>query len=258
MDSSSNRCIIADVETTGLSITSGDRIIEIGCIELIDGKRTSNSFHYYLNPECPVGEGAFLVHGLSYEFLDRQPVFADISESLREYLGGAEVVFHNSSFDTKFINNEFKLLDPGAVDMHSWCHVIDSLAIARERYPSKKNTLDALVKRFNLSVHDRQLHGALLDAQILSEVYLKLTETDNQGQIFRGSVDTGVGGLLTRTGGIALSAVKDGAADGYGETNTPAFDTKRPRLPVVRATDEEVEAHERYMCEINQDNSPSL
>lgn len=168
------RQILLDTETTGLDPKDGHRVIEIGCVELIDRKYTSNNFHYYINPERDVENGAFEVHGISNEFLKDKPLFRHISDKFIEFIKGAEIIAHNAPFDVSFLNNEFTLngYDFKVSDI---CKITDSLQIAKTLYPGQKNNLDILCKRHNISIINRTLHGALLDARLLAEVYLAMT-----------------------------------------------------------------------------------
>ena len=172
------RQIVLDTETTGLNPRSGDRIIEVGCVELVQRRLTGNNFHRYINPERDSEDGALAVHGLTTEFLRDKPKFADIAAELRDYLNGAEVIIHNAPFDVGFLNAEFRRLDIPPLDTHV-SSVIDTLAQAKEMYPGKRNSLDALCDRYGISNAHRALHGALLDAALLAEVYLAMTRGQN-------------------------------------------------------------------------------
>jgi DNA polymerase-3 subunit epsilon len=168
------RQIVLDTETTGLNARLGDRIIEIGCVELVNRRPTGNHFHRYVNPEREVEEGALRVHGITNEFLQDKPRFADIARELVGYLGGAELVIHNAAFDVEFLNAELERLELGPLDRHV-AGVVDTLRQARELHPGKKNSLDALCERYQIEHSHRTLHGALLDARLLAEVYLAMT-----------------------------------------------------------------------------------
>ena len=168
------RQVILDTETTGLNPATGDRIIEIGCIEMVGRRLTDRTFHHYINPERDIDAGAFAVHGLSREFLSDKPVFGSIVEQLIEFVDGAEIVIHNAAFDLGFLDNEFALLKrPPFRNLAS--KITDTLLDARQMFPGKRNSLDALCERFAISNEHRTLHGALLDAQLLAEVYLAMT-----------------------------------------------------------------------------------
>jgi DNA polymerase-3 subunit epsilon len=168
------RQVILDTETTGLNPATGDRIIEIGCVEMIGRRLTDRTFHHYINPERDIDAGAFAVHGLSREFLSDKPVFGNIVEQLIEFVDGAEIVIHNAAFDLGFLDNEFALLKrPPFRNLAS--KITDTLLDARQMFPGKRNSLDALCERFSISNEHRTLHGALLDAQLLAEVYLAMT-----------------------------------------------------------------------------------
>ena len=168
------RQVILDTETTGLNPATGDRIIEIGCIEMVGRRLTDRTFHHYINPERDIDAGAFAVHGLSREFLSDKPVFGNIVEQLIEFVDGAEIVINNAAFDLGFLDNEFALLKrPPFRNLAS--KITDTLLDARQMFPGKRNSLDALCERFAISNEHRTLHGALLDAQLLAEVYLAMT-----------------------------------------------------------------------------------
>ncbi len=172
------RQIVLDTETTGLNPRTGDRIIEIGCVELVNRRLTGNNFHCYINPERDSEEGALAVHGLSTEFLSDKPKFSEIAQAFCDYVRGAEVVIHNAPFDVGFIDAEFKRLKlPVFVEQVSG--VLDTLQHAKEIYPGKRNSLDALCDRYGISNAHRVLHGALLDAELLADVYISMTRGQN-------------------------------------------------------------------------------
>ena len=206
-----------DTETTGLEPKKGHRIIEVGCVELINRRFTGNNFHYYLNPQRDIDEGAVAVHGLTSEFLLDKPVYEDIAEELYAYLKGTEVVIHNAAFDVGFIDHEYRLMGSEHIDMASWCEVTDSLHIARKMFPGQRNSLDALCKRYEIDNSKRQLHGALLDAEILADVYLMMT--GGQNSLFAEENTSDI------------------------ESTPKLLDTNRPRLAVIKANDEEMDRH---------------
>ncbi|PCI22841.1 MAG: DNA polymerase III subunit epsilon [Piscirickettsiaceae bacterium] len=212
-----SRIIILDTETTGLEPKQGHRVIEVGCVELINRRLTGNNFHYYLNPQRDIDEGAVAVHGLTSEFLAEKPLYEDIAEELYNYLKGSEVVIHNAAFDVGFINHEYQLMGSEHIDMASWCEVTDSLFMARKMFPGQRNSLDALCKRYEIDNSQRQLHGALLDAEILADVYLMMT--GGQNSLF---ADDTMENIVFE----------------------PKFlDRNRPRLTVVKANEEERSMH---------------
>jgi len=222
------RQVILDTETTGLNPATGDRIIEIGCVEVIDRRLTDRTFHYYINPERDIDAGAFAVHGLSREFLSDKPLFGNIVEQLIEFVDGAEIVIHNAAFDLGFLDNEFALLKrPPFRGLTS--KIIDTLLDARQMFPGKRNSLDALCDRFSISNEHRTLHGALLDAQLLAEVYIAMT---------RGQEDLSID-LIDYT----VDADSDGHKKGL-PTN----------LKVLAANHEDVEQHEKILAEIAKSN----
>ena len=172
------RHIILDTETTGLSPINGDRIVEIGCVEMVNRRLTGKHLHYYVNPERDVPLGAFNVHGLSTEFLSDKPLFSSIADEIIEFVRDAEVVIHNAPFDLGFLDMEFKLLKKHLFSKQI-IKVIDTLAYAKQMFPCKRNNLDALCERFDIRNAHRTLHGALLDAELLAEVYLAMTRGQN-------------------------------------------------------------------------------
>lgn len=218
------RQVILDTETTGLNPATGDRIIEIGCVEMVGRRLTDRTFHYYINPERDIDAGAFAVHGLSREFLSDKPVFANIVEELIEFVDGAEVVIHNAAFDLGFLDNEFALLKrPTFRGLAS--KITDTLLDARQMFPGKRNSLDALCERFAISNQHRTLHGALLDAQLLAEVYVAMT---------RGQEDLSID-LVDYTVGT----------DASGQMK--ALPTN---LKAISASEEDCQLHEKILTEI--------
>ncbi len=168
------RQIVLDTETTGIGHETGHRIIEIGCIELVDRKLTGQHYHTYLNPLRAVDEGAFKVHGISTEFLQDKPFFGDIVDELFQFIDGAELIIHNAPFDVGFLNAELRKIKWSST-LEDKAHIVDTLVLARQKHPGQRNSLDALCKRYEIDNSNRQLHGALLDAEILAFVYLAMT-----------------------------------------------------------------------------------
>ncbi|HEY0504588.1 MAG TPA: DNA polymerase III subunit epsilon [Lysobacter sp.] len=169
------RQIILDTETTGLSWERGNRVVEIGCVEYIERRPSGRTFHVYLKPDCDFEQGAQEVTGLTLEFLADKPAFADVAAEFLEFIDGAELIIHNAAFDVGFLDNELRLLGADFGRLADRCTVEDTLLMARQRFPGQRNSLDALCKRLGVDNSHRQLHGALLDAQILGDVYLALT-----------------------------------------------------------------------------------
>lgn len=169
------RQIVLDTETTGLETSSGHRIIEIGCVELIDRRVTDNHWHYYINPDREIDDGAYDVHGISNEFLQDKPRFYEIAEDFLAYIDGAELIIHNARFDVGFLDHELGQLEGEAIKIEQRCQILDTLVMARQKHPGQKNSLDALCRRYEIDNSQRNLHGALLDARILCEVYLAMT-----------------------------------------------------------------------------------
>jgi DNA polymerase-3 subunit epsilon len=169
------RQIVLDTETTGLEPKQGHRIIEIGCVEVENRRLTGRHYHQYICPQRDSDEGALAVHGITTEFLSDKPVFSQISKEFVEFIKGAQLIIHNAPFDLGFINHEFKMLKPAIPPVADYCDVIDTLVMARQKHPGQKNNLDALCKRYGVDNSQRDLHGALLDAEILADVYLLMT-----------------------------------------------------------------------------------
>lgn len=226
------RQIILDTETTGLVPQEGHRVIEIGCVELINRRFTGNNFHQYINPEREVEAGALKVHGISNSFLRNKPIFADVYDEFRAYVDGAELVIHNAPFDVGFLNHEFKLLNRKNKDIETNCSILDTLAMARKMHPGQRNSLDALCKRYHVSNANRKLHGALLDAEILAEVYLCMT--GGQNSLFD----------------VAAKPVAETEEMNSESMENIAMTKKGWDLPVIKATPEELLVHDAYMEKI--------
>jgi len=221
------RQIVLDTETTGLEPIQGHRIIEIGCVELINRRATPRSFHQYLCPDREIDDGALRVHGITREFLAGQPRFADVVEELLSFIGGAQLIIHNAPFDVGFLDAELARLNGPRRCVGELCDVLDTLLLARQMHPGQRNSLDALCKRYTVDNSRRELHGALLDARILADVYLAMT-----------------GGQATLT----LDAVSTvGGASGAG-----AIRAIRPATPllVIKANEQEIQAHERALAAV--------
>jgi DNA polymerase III subunit epsilon len=189
------RQIVLDTETTGLNARSGDRIIEIGCVELINRQLTGNNFHHYVNPERDSEEGALAVHGLTTEFLSDKPKFVEIVDEFRDYIQGAQVIIHNAPFDVGFLDEELKRVGMPVFKEHI-SEIVDTLVQAKEMHPGKRNSLDALCDRYGISNAHRALHGALLDAELLAEVYLAMTRGQNSLTMDLEPETTGEGAVL--------------------------------------------------------------
>jgi DNA polymerase-3 subunit epsilon len=220
------RQIVLDTETTGLSAESGDRIIEIGCVELVARKLTGNNKHFYLNPERDSHEDALKVHGISNEFLKDKPRFGVIAQELLDYLQGAEVIIHNAPFDVSFLNKELELIGLQPIK-HCVARVTDSLMMAKEIFPGKRNSLDALCDRLEVDNSNRTLHGALLDAELLADVYINLTRGQNS--------------LMMDVGGSAQNG-----------DSAPLIDLSQFDLPLIAANDQELAEHEKVLLDIDK------
>lgn len=169
------RQIVLDTETTGLDPAAGHRIIEIGCVEIANRRITDRRYHQYINPEREIDPGAFEVHGLSSEMLATKPRFADVAEEFLEFVRGAELIIHNAPFDTAFLDHELGRFGEAWGSLDDYCEVIDTLVMARALHPGQRNSLDALCRRYEVDNTERELHGALLDAELLADVYLAMT-----------------------------------------------------------------------------------
>jgi DNA polymerase-3 subunit epsilon len=200
------RQIFLDTETTGLAADGGDRLIEIGCLEMVNRRMTGGHLHLYVNPGRPSSEEALKVHGISDEFLADKPRFADVAEQLLAYVADAEVVIHNAAFDVGFLDAELRRVDRAPFSTHV-AKVTDSLTMAREFFPGKSNSLDALCRRLEVDNTQRTLHGALLDAGLLAEVYIRMTR--GQESLVIDSAASGVGGLAVHEGGTVDLGVFD-------------------------------------------------
>jgi DNA polymerase-3 subunit epsilon len=219
-----NRIVVLDTETTGLNPQEGHRIIEIGCVELVKRRLTGKRFHVYINPDRIIDEGAIAVHGITNQFLDNKPHFEQIVEDFIAFIRDAELVIHNAPFDVGFINHEFSRLQNKAGTVADLCEVFDTLAYARKKHPGQRNSLDALCKRYGIDNSHRDLHGALLDAEILADVFLLMT--GGQSSLLDESP--------ANTGQIANKNITRISAD-------------RPALTVIRCSDEELIAHQQRL-----------
>ena len=220
------RQIFLDTETTGLSPDNGDRIIEIGCVELVARKLTGNNKHFYLNPERDSHEDALKVHGISNEFLKDKPRFGVIAQELIEYLSGAEIIIHNAPFDVGFLNKELEICGQQPISGYVQ-KITDSLMMAKELYPGKRNSLDALCDRLEVDNSGRTLHGALLDAELLADVYINLTRGQN-------------------------SLMMEPGQPQQGGDAAPAVDLSQFVLPLLAANDDELAEHEKLLADIDK------
>ncbi|MHB8741547.1 MAG: DNA polymerase III subunit epsilon [Sulfuricaulis sp.] len=230
------RQVILDTETTGLEPAEGHRIIEIGCVELINRRASTTRYQQYVNPGREIDAGAMEVHGITDEMLVDKPNFVDIAEDLLEFIQGAELIIHNAPFDIGFLNNELSLMVKGKSPrrIEDFCTVVDTLKLARTMHPGQKNDLDSLCKRYNVDNSQRTLHGALLDAEILADVYLAMT--GGQTGLFEDSHSP-------------MKAISN-------TTVTPSdirrLDPSRPKLLVISATAEELSAHQAWLDELDK------
>jgi DNA polymerase III subunit epsilon len=222
------RQVVLDTETTGLDPKNGHRIIEIGCVELFNRQITGQTFHFYLQPDRDIDPDAMKVHGITNEFLVDKPRFSDIVTQFLKFVENAELIIHNAPFDVGFLNAELKLWNAEQLPIDKTNQILDTLVLARRWYPGQKNNLDALCKRFNIDNTQRQLHGALLDAQILAEVYLAMT------------------------GGQVVLLAQPDSAQHIKNTEIRRIDKNRSRLPVIMPTTEELALHEQRLATIEK------
>jgi DNA polymerase-3 subunit epsilon len=224
------RQIILDTETTGLSVEQEHRIIEIGCIELINRKFTGNHFHRYINPQRAIDEGAQAVHGITSDFLENKPLFGDVVQEFMDFVKGAELIIHNAPFDVGFINYEMQLLKQSWQPLSDYCRIKDTLLMARQMHVGQRNSLDALCKRYSVDNSQREYHGALLDAHLLGRVYLAMTG--------------GQATLFSETENVEI------ASQQHSITEITLQKLKR-KLPIIKANSEELAAHQHYLRELS-------
>jgi DNA polymerase-3 subunit epsilon len=230
------RQIVLDTETTGIDPKQGHRIIEIGCVELVNRRLTGNNFHVYINPQRNSEEEAIDVHGITNEFLRDKPLFHQIAQEFFDYIKGAELVIHNAPFDIGHMDNEFSLLNQGYPKTSTFCHVLDTLKMARDLHPGQKNNLDALCRRYDVDNTKRTLHGALLDSDILADVYLGMT-----------------GGQVK----LNLNQNKDDSSE-QQKGGIRRLSSDRTPLVVLRANDAEQSAHEARLDLVNKEGGQCI
>ena len=221
------RQIVLDTETTGLNVSQGHRLIEIGCVELLNRRLTGRHYHQYIQPNCDIEEGALAIHGITQEFLSDKPIFSQIVDEFLDFIRDAELIIHNAVFDIGFIDAELKRLDLQRPVITDVCKVIDSLAIARNKHPGQRNNLDTLCRRYGVDNTSRTLHGALLDAEILADVYLLMTG----GQVSLRFED----GLEENSGSI------------QADRGIRRLDPDRQKLRVIQASERELMRHEERL-----------
>jgi DNA polymerase-3 subunit epsilon len=225
------RQIVLDTETTGLEPSQGHRIIEIGCVEMIDRRLTGNNFHQYLQPDREIDQAAIEVHGITNQFLSDKPRFGDLVDDFIAYVQGAELIIHNAPFDVGFLNSEFGLLNKDYPLVDTFCRVTDTLVMAKKMHPGQRNSLDALCKRYDINNSHRELHGALLDAEILADVYLMMT------------------------GGQGALSLDAGGAEGSRGEAIIRLSQDRARMKVIKASHDELQAHQSRLDVIDKDSS---
>lgn len=221
----SARQIVLDTETTGIRVEDGHKLIEIGCVEMVNRKLTGQHYHCYINPEREVEAGAFAVHGISSQFLNDKPIFKVIVKEFMDFVIGAELIIHNAPFDLSFINKELSSINSEWKNINDHCQVIDTLQLARKLHAGQRNTLDALCKRYNVDNSKRELHGALLDAHLLAQVYLAMT--GGQGSFF--------------------DALTENQAQDSKSITAATMTVQQHKLTVLHANSEELTEHEKYL-----------
>jgi DNA polymerase-3 subunit epsilon len=225
------RQVVLDTETTGLEPSQGHRIIEIGCVEMINRRLTGNRYHQYLLPDRDIDEAAVEIHGITNDFLMDKPRFAEIADDFLDFIRGSELIIHNAPFDVGFLNHELASLGAEFAQVTDYCSVLDTLTQARQLHPGQRNNLDALCKRYGIDNSQRELHGALLDAEILADVYLAMT-----------------GGQVS----LSLEGQREAEVAEAAVTSRVRAD-RRP-LPVIRASSRELDAHQRYLRAMAENN----
>lgn len=218
-----SRQIVLDTETTGIHVEQGHRVIEIGCVELLNRKVTNNKFHCYLNPQREIDEGAQAIHGLSASFLADKPLFADVASDFMAFIQDAELIIHNAPFDVGFINRELQACQQNWKPLTEYCRILDTLALARKLHAGMRNNLDALCKRYGIDNAHREYHGALLDAYLLAQVYLAMSE-----------------------GQRSLLDELDRGTQTVFQQPSSQINENRQKI-IIKATDEELKSHEEYL-----------
>ena len=234
------RQIVLDTETTGLEVNQGHRIIEIGCVEMVNRRITGRHYHQYIHPQRDIDAGAMEVHGITLEFLAGKPTFEEVATEFAQFVEGAELIIHNAPFDVGFIDAELERLDSDIPPLAELCSVLDTLQMARHKHPGQRNNLDALCQRYEIDNTSRTLHGALLDAEILAEVYLAMTG---------GQASLGLG-----------ADGSDAPGSGIGDVDVAIrrLPADRPPLTVLRASSAELERHEAKLKELDQSAGEAL
>ena len=234
------RQIVLDTETTGLEVNQGHRIIEIGCVEMVNRRITGRHYHQYIHPQRDIDAGAMEVHGITLEFLAGKPIFEEVATEFAQFVEGAELIIHNAPFDVGFIDAELERLDSDIPPLAELCSVLDTLQMARHKHPGQRNNLDALCQRYEIDNTSRKLHGALLDAEILAEVYLAMTG---------GQASLGLG---------ADGSDASGSGIGDADVAIRRLPADRPPLTVLRASSAELERHEAKLQELDQSAGEAL
>jgi len=238
------RQIVLDTETTGLSTAQGHRIIEIGCIEMVNRRLTGREFHRFLNPERDIDEGAEAVHGISRAQLETEPYFRDIVDEFLEFVAGSELIIHNADFDVGFLEHELRLMQHPQPMLAAHCRILDTLSLAREIHPGQRNSLDALCKRYEVDASKRDVHGALIDSELLARVYLAMT--GGQSSLLLDE-DEDSSGSRDTVGGGSPATHEPGNGTAAGRRQAASF-----KLTVIEATPEELAAHDAMLEKIRE------
>ena len=225
------RQVVLDTETTGLEVSQGHRVIEIGCVELVNRRLTGRHYHQYINPQREIDEGALQVHGISADFLEDKPIFERIADAFLDFVGDAELIIHNAPFDLEFLNAELAALESAQGTLQQRCSILDTLIMARQKHPGQRNSLDALCRRYEVDNSRRELHGALLDAEILADVYLAMTG----GQV-----------------GLQLGSQSSPGQEYTGAEVLRRLPSGRRPGRVICASEAELAAHKQRLEEINK------
>ena len=225
------RQIVLDTETTGMPVSEGHRIIEIGCLEMVNRKLTGRQFHYYLNPGREIDPGAIAVHGIQNDFLKDKPIFSHIAHEFLDFIKEAELIIHNAPFDVGFINHEFLLMHKEWKSLSEYCQIVDTLFLARRRHVGQRNTLDALCKRYHVDHSKREFHGALLDTYLLAQVFLAMT--GGQSSLFE-------------------SLSNDSSLEAEKSVQSMNHHLKTHNLLVVKASPEELDEHNQYLKQMKE------
>jgi DNA polymerase-3 subunit epsilon len=243
------RQIVLDTETTGLSTTQGHRIIEIGCLEMVNRRLTGREFHRFLNPERDIDEGAEAVHGISRAQLETEPFFHEIVDEFLDFIRDSELVIHNADFDVGFLEHELRLMQHAQPKMTDHCAGLDTLSLARELHPGQRNSLDALCKRYEVDASRRDVHGALIDSELLARVYLAMTGGQSSLRLDEEETDSANAGASRKNGGKEDVGARHAPRGHVARDESPA---RRAPTVVIEPSAEEIAAHEAMLKKIRK------